>query len=334
MAAIFNYCYGVLPQGNVASDPHGEFKGKNILYRARSIKEAAEEFHRQEDEIQGILRATLPILWDLRNQRPRPSRDEKVLCDWNGLMMASFACAGRVLGEAKYTQAAVKAADFILTHMMAGDRLLHRWCGGGAGIQATLEDYAFLIYGLLEVHEATFVEKYLDAAEVLAATMIGLFAAPAGGFYMTASDAEALIIRPQEAYDGALPSGNSVAALVLLKLHALTKKEMYHTQAQALFNCFTASVDRAPYAHCFLLSALDWHVQGPCEITFKGAEDDTTIAKMIKVLYKYFIPSKTVQWIPAAQGPQAQICTRGTCLLPIDRVDVFEHELITIKRPG
>ena len=98
----------------------------------------------------------------LRAQRPRPHKDDKVLCDWNGLMIASFAFAGRVLGDQKYYQAAAKAADFILTRMMSEGRLLHRWREGAAGIAATLEDYAFFIYGLLELYEATFQDKYLD----------------------------------------------------------------------------------------------------------------------------------------------------------------------------
>ena len=242
--------------------------------------------------------------------------------------MASFAFASRVLGEPKYTQAAAKAADFILTHMMAGKRLLHRWRDGEAGIQATLEDYAFFIYGLLELYEATFQGKYLDSAQILADVMIEFFVDRSGGFYMTASDAESLIIRPKEAYDGALPSGNSVAAMGLLKLYALTKKEIYQSQAEALFGCFSSSVAQAPYAHSFLLSALDWHLQGPLEITFEGGRDDSTIAKMLKVLYKHFIPSKAVKFVPALNRGQAHICYRGTCKAPIDSVGIFEQELI------
>src|SRR4029077_10496594 len=130
------------------------------------------------------------------------------------------------------------------------------------------------------VYEAAFQEKYLNAAQALADQMIGLFADQAGGFYMTASDAESLIIRPKEVYDGALPSGNSVAALILLRLYTLTQKESYLSQAEALFGYFASSVAQTPYAHCFLLSALDWHLQGPLEITFQGAGDDPTVVKM------------------------------------------------------
>jgi len=336
-ALIFNYCYGILPQGNAAFDPHGEFSGKNILFRAHSFEEAAVKFHGQTGEIQGILTVGREKLLALRANRPRPHKDTKVLCDWNGLMIVSFAFASRVLGEPKYAQAARKAADFILTHMMEKGRLLHRWRDGQAGITATLEDYAFFIYGLLEVHEATFQDKYLDMAQVLADQMIELFADQSGGFYMTAIDAEALIIRPKEVYDGALPSGNSVAALILLRLYALTKKEIYISKVETLFSYFSSSVAQAPWAHSFLLSALDWHLSTPVEITFQGALEDVTVAKMLKVLYKHFIPFKSVKLITdpetslslKQQGGQAHICYRGTCKAPTDNIGAFEQELLT-----
>jgi len=333
MAGIFNFCYGVLPQGNAAFDPHGEFKGKNILYRAHSLMEAEGKFHRQTDEIQDILTLGLSKLSALRDLRPRPHIDNKILCDWNGLMIASFAFAGRVLGETKYAKVAAKAADFILDRMMAGHRLLHRWRDDGsdssrAGIPAFLEDYAFFIYGLLELYEATFQDKYLDRAQRLADVMIELFVDRSGGFYMTAFDAEGLIIRPKESYDGALPSGNSVAALILLKLYAFTKKEAYLTQVEALFGYFASLVAQAPYAHSFLLAALDWKCGGPIEITFQGARGDATVAEMLKVLYKNFIPSKVVKFSQDLNGrAQAQICFRGTCRAPIEDIDVFTDEV-------
>jgi len=323
-AEIFNYCYGVLPQGNASFDPHGEFSGKNIFYRAHSLKEAQDQFPKQKDEIRGILKAGIPKLLALRDQRPHPHTDHKILCDWNGLMIASLAFASRVLGEPKYAEAAARAADFILGQMTENSRLLHRWCEGESGIAATLDDHSFLIYGLLELYEATFQSKYLDAAQDLADMMIKYFADPSGGFYMTASDAEDLIIRPKEAYDGALPSGNSVAALDMLKLYSLTGKDVYQTQAEALFGCFASSVAQAPYAHCFLLSALDWHLEGPLEITFEGAADNAEVVKMLKILYKHFIPSKAVKSIPGLGRGKAHICFRGTCKAPIDSASAFE----------
>jgi len=330
-AAIFDYCHGVLPQGNASFDPHGEFTGKNILYLAHDVDEAAVEFGKDKDEIRGILKESRAKLSALRAKRPRPHKDDKVLCDWNGLMIASFAFAGRVLGESRYTDAAARSADFILGAMVKDRRLLHRWREGEAGIAATLEDYAFFTYGLLGLYEASFENKYLNAAQGLADRMVGAFADQAGGFYMTAGDAESLIIRPKEVYDGALPSGNSVAALVLLKLHTLTGKDVYGQQAANLFNYFASSVGQASYAHTFLLSALDWHLQGPVEITFEGAGDDPKVAKMLKILYKQFMPNKIIKLGPG-QG-KAQICVRGMCQLPTDDIDVFEKQILERSEP-
>jgi uncharacterized protein YyaL (SSP411 family) len=327
-AEIFNFCYGVLPQGNAENDPHGEFTGKNILYRAQSAEDAAVKFHRKSGEIQDILVKSRFELLAFRDHRPRPYLDNKVLCDWNGLMIASFAFAGRVLGEEKYTKAAKKCADFILDQMMANKRLLHRWREGSAGITATLEDHAFFIYGLLDLYEATFEDKYLAAAQSLADDMIRLFSDPGGGFYMTSTDAEGLIIRPKEAYDGAIPSGNSAAALVLLKLSAFIKSETYRSKAEALFNSFAFSISQAPWAFCFLLSALDYHLEGPMDIAFQGKKDDPTVIRMLTVLYKHFIPSKAVMLVPSNKSGQVNICYQGVCKLPIDNLDDFEKEIV------
>ncbi len=329
-AQIFNYCYGVMPQGNAAYDPHGDFSGKNILFGAHSPKEASDKFNRQMSEIQDILMEGHSQLLERRAQRPRPHLDDKVLCDWNGLMIASFAFASRVLGEPQYAKAAGKAADFILKSMVKDSRLCHRWRTGEAGIQATLEDYAFFIYGLLDLYEATFQKDYLEGAERLADGMIAFFADPRGGFYMTASDAETLIIRPKEAYDGALPSGNSVAALSLMRLSTLIQKESYNLYAESLLRYFSPNIAHGPGAHCFLLSAQMWQLQGPLEITLEGGLEDSTIAKMLKILYKYYLPFKTLRLIPGSNHPRAHICFRGVCKAPIDTLAAFEQQLLSI----
>ncbi len=326
-AEVFNYCYAVSPEGNASFDPHAEFKGKNILYLAHGTEDAAKKFHKQVHGIELLLSQARAKLLARRDQRPRPHLDDKVLTDWNGLMMASMCFGSRVLGKQKYRQAGAKAADFILTHLMANGRLLHRWRKGEAGIPATLEDYAFFIYGLLDVYEAAFEEKYLDMAKTLADGMIDLFADKEGGFYMTSSDAEGLIMRPMEAYDGALPSGNSVAALSLLKLSVLTQKASYKSKAAALLSFFSPSVGQNPHSYAFLLSALDWYFQGAMEITLEGALDDPAIAKMLKIMYKYFIPYKAVRFIPA-KTLGARICYRGTCHPVVVSPDIFEKLLL------
>ena len=141
---------------------------------------------------------------------------------------------------------------------------------------------------------------------------------------MTALDAESLIIRPKQVYDGALPSGNSVAALILMRLFSLTKSEKYRIQAEGVFRFFSSSDTQSPYAHSFLLSSLCWYLKGPLEITFQGSENDPTIAKMLKVLYKYFIPLKALRLERSLDQGQARICFRGTCKLPVFSVNDFE----------
>ena len=146
---------------------------------------------------------------------------------------------------------------------------------------------------------------------------------------MTASDAESLIIRPKEVYDGALPSGNSVAALNLIRLYALTHKQIYKEQAECLFNCFSSSITQAPYAYTFLLSSLALHLKGPLEITFQGDRNDPTFAQMVKTLYTHFIPFKAVKFNPdLSAGAQVHLCYRGTCRRPIESVSIFEQELL------
>jgi uncharacterized protein YyaL (SSP411 family) len=158
--------------------------------------------------------------------------------------------------------------------------------------------------------------------------MIDLFGDRAGGFFMTSRDGETLILRPKDIYDGALPSGNSVAFLSLLKLHALTSKDLYLSQVEALFQGIGETVAQAPWAYGFFLSALDWHLQGALEVTFQAPQaHDDMIAKMLKVLYKHFVPSKAVKFVSGLVAPQAQICRRGVCQMPARTVNDFEKGL-------
>jgi len=326
-AEIFNYCYGVKPQGNAGADPHGEFINKNILYLAHSIAEAGEKFQRHDDEIKSILRESRKKLLDFRQERPYPHKDDKILCDWNGLMISSLAMASRVLGQSRYAKAAVHAAGFIWSHLHHAKGLLHRWREDEAAIEATLEDYAFFINALLDLYEATFESMYLEQAQILSNEMLARFADEAGAFYMTSVDAKGLILRPKEIYDGAIPSGNSVAALGLLKLYVLTKRQEYLSSVESLFRFFSTTVAQAPYAHTYLLSAFQWYLKGAAEITFEGLSDDEVIAKMLKVLYKHFVPFKTVQFKLAQGLSSVYLCQRGACQAPTNSVEDFAREL-------
>jgi hypothetical protein len=190
--------------------------------------------------------------------RPAPARDDKVLTAWNGLMIAAYADAYRILGVDRYKEAAAKAADFVLARLREPNgRLLRSYCDGRAKLPAYLEDYAFLVHGLLRLHAATGERRWLDEARGLADRMIADFADPAdGGFFFTAGDHESLLARPKDPYDGAIPGGNSMAALDLLALHRIGGEDRYLAAARRTVEAFGTSLSQNPSAMPLMLVAL------------------------------------------------------------------------------
>ncbi len=308
-AQIFDYYFDVQSSGNTVSDSHGEFQGKNILNVAHSLEETAQKFGKTPREIQKILNESKNKLFDVRKFRPRPHLDDKVLVDWNGLMISSLALGSRVLDEPRYGQAAEKSAQFILSTLVRKDgpansgagRLLHRYRDGEAGILGTLEDYAFFIHGLIDLYEATFNETYLKEAKRLTEDMVKLFwDDKEGGFFFTATDAEKLLFREKEIYDGAIPSGNSIAALDLLRMERLTLNRDWEKKAEQLFKAFGQELSSGPSAYAQSLMALDFAIGSSREIVLAGQKDDPQTQEMLKSLYSRFIPNKVVILRPAS----------------------------------
>jgi len=321
-AEIFGRLYGVQLHGNVAHDPMGEFSGKNILYHAHPGKDPA---------------GAKQKLFAARARRPRPHLDDKILADWNGLMIASLAFGSRVLDDPKYAEAARRAADFILAKMVRKDgRLLHRYRDGEAAIPGHLEDYAFLIHGLADLYEATFEQKYLDEAKRLTGEMIRLFRDERqGGFFLTGSDAEKLLVRQKELYDGAIPSGNSVAALDLIRVGRLTEEKGFEEKAARLMETFSGQVKTQPTAFPQLLIALDFALGPSNEIMIAGAPDDPAVRQMLRVIYGRFLPNKVValhppgdaRWPMIGGKPTAYVCRNYACNLPTNSPDQVEKAL-------
>ncbi|MBI5149927.1 MAG: thioredoxin domain-containing protein [Candidatus Omnitrophica bacterium] len=350
VAEVFNYYYGVESRGNAFSDPHGEFRGKNILYVSHSLDETAQKFGKPAREIQKILNESRNKLLDVRKFRPRPHLDDKILVDWNGLMISSLALGSRVLNEPRYGQAAEKSAQFILSTLVRKDgRLLHRYRDGEAGILGTLEDYAFFIHGLIDLYEATFKEEYLKEAKRLTEDMIKLFwHEKEGGFFFTATDAERLLIREKEIYDGAIPSGNSIAALDLLRMGRLTLNREWEKKAQEYFKAFGQELSSGPSAYAQSLMALDFAIGPSREIVLVGQKDDPQTQEMLKSLYSRFIPNKVVvlrlnsdeeakaisDIIPFVKGQRAldgkttaYVCKNYNCEFPTNDIKKFEQLL-------
>lgn len=352
-ADVCSYYYGLKKGGNAKSDPHGEFIGKNVLYAEHSWTETAEHFKLDLRDVRRILQESNAILLKERSGRTRPHLDDKVLVDWNGLMISALAIGSRVLNEPRYRDAAEEAAKFILFNMIKDGRLLHRYRDGQAAINGTLEDYAFFANGLLDLYEATFDPLYLKKAVELNAKMTELFwDDEAGGFYMTAADAPDLIYRPKEIYDGAIPSGNSMAALLLVRLYHITFNQEFQVKADRLFSAFSQNIAHSPSAYSQFLIAFDF-ARGPAqEIVIAGAPEDKTVTAMSDEIFQHFLPNKILlhrvqdgsqsaemfsiapflKNQPLVQGKAtAYVCENHVCQRPTTRVDELRKILDTAQ---
>ena len=235
-------------------------------------------------------------MFDTRKARTHPLKDDKILTDWNGLMIAALAKSAQVFNEPLFTAVAVKAVDFILETLQdKNDRLLHRYRNGDAAIHATLNDYVFLIWGLLELYETTFNINHLKNAIKFQDQLIDHFwDSDHGGFYLTADDGEILITRPKEIYDGAIPSGNSVAMLNLLRLGRITANTQYETYAAAISHVFSNTVSKTPIGYTQLLSAVSYGIGPTLEIVIVGDSDTPDTQAMVKAVRAIYFPNKVI----------------------------------------
>ena len=311
-------------------------KGENILCLRSSLVDAASVLKMSEPDLyerQELIRAKLFLS---REKRVHPLKDDKILTDWNGLMISALAKAAQALPEAngaKYARAAIKAADFILKEMQTTKgRLLHRY-RGEAAIFANLDDYAFLIWGLLDLYETVFDVKYLKAALQLNQTMMRHFwDRDQGGFFFSADDAEALLLRKKEFYDGAIPSGNSIALLCLLRLMHLCGGTELEERAWDLARSFAAT-DGQPLGHSMLLCSLDYLLGPASEIALVGSMQDVGIIEMLQALRSRYLPNKSVVLVCGKEIGEiapftknlaqmerkiaAYVCTDHVCSLPV-----------------
>jgi len=250
-AQVFKYVFGVEENGNVDDDPRGEFTGKNILYRAHSNTEAADEFGLSTDEVATRLQEAEHTLFDVRQKRIQPSLDDKSVTAWNGMMLSAYAQAYDVLGDDAYRETAVQAANFLLTE------LYDRYRNGEVAHNANMEDYAYLVWGLLDLYEATGTETWLDRAVQITDRQIELFYDDTGGgFYDTAGDQEHLLVRSKSFYGGARPTGNAIALTNLVELYEVTGNDRYRQRAETSFQYFGQALQRSPAGLTQFLTAL------------------------------------------------------------------------------
>jgi uncharacterized protein YyaL (SSP411 family) len=288
--------FNVQVQGNFLEESTGHKIQANILHLTRPPAKWAEAWQIDEETWEKRWETVRRALFESRKMRPAPLKDDKILTDINGLMIAAMAMGARILGEMRYETAARKAVDFIFKNLIAADgRLLHRFRQEDAAIPAHAADYAYLSMGLLELYHTTFQVEYLERAMALMdRMMIDFWDEKQGGFYLNARDSENLPVRPKEVYDGAIPSANSVAATNLIRLARLTGRSDLEETAQHLIQAFSAHIQAQPTAFTHFLMAIGYALGQSCEVVLVGDPDRSDIQQMLSSLNTSFAPGTSV----------------------------------------
>jgi uncharacterized protein YyaL (SSP411 family) len=327
-AALFPSYYNVTAEGN--------FEEANILNIKQPLAELAASENLTVEELETALDKARQTLFAAREQRIKPARDEKVLTAWNGLMLASFAEAGAILERPDYSAIAKNNARFVLSKLRSGRLLLRSYKDGEAKLNAYLEDYSFYIDGLLTLFETTGELEWFTEARDLCDVMIEEFwDDEEGGFFFTGDSHEQLIVRAKDFFDNATPSGNSVAADVLLRLAALTDHQDYQRRATSILRLTANGMLRYPSGFGRLLCALDFYLDKPKEIVLIGDSDAPQTISLAREIWSRYLPNKVVaqaapederasKLIPLLQGrsevdnePTAYVCEHFTCQTPV-----------------
>ncbi len=294
--SIATLVYNVKDDGNFIEEASGEKVRANILHIKKPIEELAAELQVNKEVLLETVNKIREKLFDIRKKRIHPYKDDKVLTDWNGLMIAALAYGGTVLKEESYVDAAQSSANFILEKMRDNKgRLLKSYRDGEAKLTGHADDYAFFIWGLIELYEATFSVKYLKEALEINDMFLKLFwDHEKGGLYFTAEDAEPLPIRPKDAYDGATPSANSIELLNLLRLARMTGRQELEEKANVLLKAFAFEINRYPAAYTQFLSALSFSLGPAYEVVITGNKKSKDTEEMLTALYDSFFPNKVI----------------------------------------
>lgn len=278
--------YSLESQGNFKDEATGQFIGRNIFYLEEKIN--------TNDELERLTRIR-NTLFEHREKRIHPLKDDKILTDWNGLMIAAFAKAGMAFENPRYVDAAKNSTQFLLKNLTDDTgRLKKRYRNGNAGLDAHLDDYAFLIWGLLELYDATLDISYLSEAIQFSRIMVEDFMNPDGGFYLGGDNSEKLIVRAMTGYDGAIPSGNSVAVMNLLRITRITGEVKWAEMADQLFKVFSKEIENAPTGFTSMLSAFLFESDSPKEIVIVGSMQDPIAQQAIKRLQTEYHPGNVI----------------------------------------
>ena len=280
----FNDIFSITTPGNYRDESSGKETRLNIPHLKNYNTNGSNDFESAREK-----------LFNIREKRIHPLKDDKILTDWNGLMIAALAKAAIVLDEPVYLDAAEKAAEFVLHSISKGERLLKRYRNGVAALDAHLDDYAFMAWGLLELYEATFATKYLSQALDLMNIMVEDFWDDKnGGFFLGSDQSEKLIVRSKTAYDGAIPSGNSVAVMNMVKLTRITGNTNWAELAEKTIRAFSEDVNRAPTGYTLMLTGFMFDTQNSKEIVIVGDSRNRNTTKFLHTIRASYAPHKVL----------------------------------------
>lgn len=358
LASIFASRYGIDKDGNAVSDMFGEFAGKNILFQKHSIAQLAEQFDRTPKEVSRLLKEARRVLFAAREKRPRPHLDDKILAEWNGLMISALATAYRLLGDKKYLLAARESAHFILQHLFDSDtgELYRRWRDGERRVPGMAADYAFMVQGLLDLYDAAFDAQMLICAMELAHAMIERFYDAANhGFYTTREGHDPyLLFKSKELADGVLPASPSVAALSTLRLYRLTGNHLFLNVSEDIVAGSLQRTQANPGAVPCLLVAAGSALLKAVNVVISGKRQSPEMIGMIASLRSY--PADNVQVVLIGddsekrklypylaetaeitipdEGATAYVCVDHACRSPINDADALDRLLADIFDDG
>jgi uncharacterized protein YyaL (SSP411 family) len=287
----FLHSYGICREGNFQDEATGDDTGQNILRLVADIDRLADDLSMESDDLRAALTSGRKKLFEARSERVKPSRDDKVLADWNGYMIAALAKAGAATGDTSFVETAERAMEAILTKLKEENgRLLHT-----LGVPAFLDDYAYVSWGMLELYEATFNPLYLREASSLMDVMLRHFwDGDSGGFLFTSDESEELLMKRKDAYDGAMPSGNSVALYSMIRLARFLGNPDLEQKAAETLAAFSSQIERMPSAYSMMLIGLEFAQGRSYEVVLAGAPEDEKLAAMIQAITARFIPNRVL----------------------------------------
>src|SRR5437016_2391375 len=304
---VFKFHYGVQPHGNTpeGSDPQDEFRGKNILIQRHTIAETAKHFKKSEDEALQSLARSREKLLSIRNKRPRPHLDDKIIAGWNGLMISAYARAAQILDEPRYLESATRAAKFLRSNLYdEKSKLLFRnYRESRSDIEGFADDYAFVIQGALDLYEASFEVKWLKFAIELQETQDRLFFdEKAGGYFSTSGKDKSVVLRMKDDNDSAEPAASSIAALNLLRLAQFRDDKKLDERARKTIDAFAPTLSHFASAMAQMLVAVDYSLSKPRQIVVAGKIDNDATKALLAEVRRHFLPKKILILANGGEG--------------------------------